>query len=124
MCLAEVASRNSAKSNVSFNQNGDYLIALAGGPDGAETNILQRALSRIVDAIVLLTLSHSLERKEEWTHVRRLHELRDKRTSHEWRSCINSVHGPLLEPDLLLTALKIRVGTPLVDNCGFVHIAV
>ena len=101
-----------------MNPNGHYLIALAGGPDGGEVNTLQGALSKIVDGSALLTLSQIFERKEEWIHVRRLHELRDKSTSHEWASCINSVHGPVLEPDLLLTALKIRVGIPLVDNCG------
>ena len=45
--------------------------------------------------------------------VNRLSELRHESTSHDWVCCINPVHSPVIEPDLYLTAIKLRIGVPL-----------
>ena len=86
--------------------------------DAEEANTLQGVLSKIVDAEVMARLSSRYENQRECNHVRRLRDLQDPSTSHEWVGCINAVHGPVLPPNLLLTALKVRVGIPLVESCG------
>ena len=48
--------------------------------------------------------------------VRRIRELRSNDTDHAWMFSVNSIHGPVLPPDIYTTAMRIRLGATLLDD--------
>lgn len=49
---------------------------------------------------------------------RRLCDLGDERTNHEWLSAINPAHGPTLTKDQYILALRLRLGVPVTTYEG------
>ena len=115
-CLIE--AREGQQRNDRFRPvaRGDHLIAPAACVDSEEIDTLQGALSAIVDRDVFNKLCTIYSEHSSQYDVNRLTELCDESTSHDWVCCINSVHGPVIEPDLYLIALKLRIGAPFFSR--------
>ena len=76
----------------------------------------------IVDAIeahslksTLIRLGHSTDPSAA-IHLRRLADLSSSHSHHDWLWSINPVHGPVLHPDSYRTALRVRLGVPVIDS--------
>ena len=65
MCLVEAENQRQVNGNFRFDPGPDHLITLAGGVDVEETNTLQGALSKIVDAEVMARLLCKYESQRE-----------------------------------------------------------
>ena len=98
---------------------GHALVQLAGGEDpewDCEAQGLQHELCRLVDAERAAALQTTLEAQGRWSDVRRLRELRDPSTSHDWLWSLNPVHGPIVPPADFALAARIRIGAHLTDD--------
>ena len=111
-CLAEARECNQRHDSSRPVSRGDNLIAPAVFIDAEEVDTLQGALSAIVDRGVLGKLCEFYSDQNSSHDVNRLVELCDESTSHDWVCSINPVFGPVIEPDLYLTAIKLRIGVP------------
>ena len=94
----------------------DHLVAPAGGSYVTKPKTLQGALSEVVDKSCFARLLNQFTHECAWPHVRRLNELRDASTSHDWISCLNVVFSPVLALDEYATAIKIRLGIVIIED--------
>ena len=77
---------------------------------------LQHDLCVIWDDTRMDELSASLEKARRWTDSRRIRDLRDPSTSHDWMWSLNPAHGPIIPNDELITCIKIRLGVNFLDD--------
>ena len=75
---------------------------------------MQRALSSLVDERVLRELGEKLHDEQRDHDIRRIRELRSADTNHAWIDVVNPVHGPVLPPDLFVTAMRLRLGADII----------
>ena len=115
-CLSEARERSSRNDLSIPVTKGDNLISPAAFVDPDEDNTTQGSLCAIVDRDIM---DNSLEfhaQANSEPDVRRLRELSDDSTSHDWVFCVNPMYGPVLERDLYLTAIKLRLSASFFDN--------
>ena len=97
---------------------GDSLILPAGceSDDHIFRKGLQEALCAIFDSETLDELASKYRANEQFIDVRRLEEIRDHSTSHEWLECVNTCYGPCLTPEEYVTAVRLRIGAPSIGD--------
>ena len=61
-------------------------------------------------------LLDALHHQQRWGDIRRLSGLRDPSVSHEWLWALNPCHGPTVPRHEFLTAVRLRLGAPSVDE--------
>ena len=77
---------------------------------------LQHELCALVDAERGAALERRFADQGRWSDVRRLHELRDPSTSHDWLWSLNPVHGAIIPADEFSMAVRIRIGAHLTED--------
>ena len=111
---------DSAGAPVGNQHAGDRLVAPPGAEDDEHplnvTFRLQHRLARISDEESLDRLSETLVRREEWSDVRRIRELRHDTCSHEWLWAIGPGAGGTLDPEDYVTAVRLRLGASHTDE--------
>ena len=116
---------NHQRSGCMYAGLGEALVQPAGGEDPeweTERGGLQHELSRLLDAEKAAQLESRLGGQSRWSDVRRLRELRDPSTSHDWLWSLNPVHGAIVPSDEFSTAVRIRLGAFLTDEPTLWHV--
>ena len=96
----------------------NVLITPAGAedPEARRDGSLQSALCRLVDTAAMDHLTERLEAEEDYDGARRLRELRDPDTDHQWLWSFNPVHGAALRGDEYARAVRIRIGGDFLEE--------
>ena len=102
------------------------LIQTAGveDPEVADSARLQSIFTRLIGECRLEELDTSMRRATDWSGFRRIAELRHLSNDRSWMHCLHAAHGPVLEPDEYIDALRIRLGFPFAaknsecPSCG------
>ena len=85
-------------------------------PEAADRSRLQGVLSRLQGEPRLEALDDRLRAASDWPGLRRLRELRDPSTDHSWMNCLHAAHGPVLDADSYVDALRVRFGVPFLPD--------
>ena len=84
-------------------------------PGSPTTRRLQRSLASVADDALLGGMSDELIGESRWHDVRRISDLRDKTTSHEWLWALDPRTPRALEPDAYVAAVRLRLGAGFAD---------
>ena len=93
-------------------------------PEVADSARLQSIFTRLIGERRLGVLDTSMRRATDWSGFRRIAELRHLSNDRSWMHCLHAAHGPVLEPDEYIDALRIRLGFPFAaknsecPSCG------
>ena len=71
---------------------------------------LQAQFTKLVDQCVVHGLRLEHNSAESWTDVRRLDELGDKSCNHDWLWALCPQHGPTLQTEEFVEAVRLRLG--------------
>lgn len=97
--------------------SGDTLVLPAGFEDEEyDSNSLQSLICSILDDQRASDLSDHLAENHHWSHWRCLRELCDPSTSHDWLWALHPCHGPTLDKAEYLTAIRLRIGAPCIED--------
>ena len=77
---------------------------------------LQHELCGLLDTEHVARLEARLTERRRWPDVRRIHELWDPSTSHDWLWSLNPAYGAAVPPDEFATAVRVRLGAFLTDE--------
>ena len=81
--------------------------AQGGGRTGPS---LQALFSALVDKCILEGLAQEMQSAEQFPDIRRIREIADPGCNHEWLWALSPQHGPTLQDDEFVEAVRLRLG--------------
>ena len=86
------------------------------GQDLSGVGPLQRRITRLLDSLKLEAMKAGWLQRGDWKARRRLAELQDPDTDHQWVTALNPELGGVLAPDEWTTCIRMRIGAPVLSS--------